>query len=228
MKIEITLIVIAIIMLIVIYFSSISKIDSILDRYVNKLSIFTGFLIFVGVLLTYKIFLQQIKSDNKKTTFNIIDRGWLNINKIIAENYNHCPNFIESLYFNWQKNDKDIKIYNNKINKYDEWYYVNYISILIFQSFEDFLTVSDIDETGNYVWICNYLQWVNSPILKNRWNKLKSNFNNSTIQFGDLLFKYSTNFKINNSNDLKKLSKFIIKLNEYKNIINNRINNKHL
>jgi len=108
-----------------------------------------------------------------------------------------------------------------KSNK-DEWYAVNYLCILIFQSFEDFLTSHQLDETGDYVWICNYIQWVSSPILEQKWYVLKSNFANTTISFGDLLFNSVRNIKINDYNDIKQLADKIINSDDYKAILNVR------
>ena len=101
----------------------------------------------------------------------------------------------------------------------DKWYAVNYLSIIIFQSFEDFLTAHELDETGDYVWICNYIQWVSSPNLEEKWNVLKSNFADTTITFGDLLFNSVKNKKINNYNDIKEIANKVINSKEYKAIL---------
>ena len=108
-----------------------------------------------------------------------------------------------------------------KSNK-DQWYAVNYLCILIFQSFEDFLTSNKMDETGNYVWISNYIQWVSSPILEQQWSVLKSNFANTTISFGDLLFNQVRNIKIQDYNDIKTLADKIVNSNEYKVLLDTR------
>ena len=108
-----------------------------------------------------------------------------------------------------------------KSNK-DEWYAVNYVCILIFQSFEDFLTSNQIDETGDYVWICNYIQWTSSPILEQKWLVLKSNFANTTISFGDLLFNSVRNIKFNDYNDIKQLADKIINNDAFREIISVR------
>ena len=98
----------------------------------------------------------------------------------------------------------------------------NYLCILIFQSFEDFLTSHQLDETGDYVWICNYIQLASSPILEQKWYVLKSNFANTTISFGDLLFNSVRNIKINDYNDIKQLADKIINSDDYKAILNIR------
>lgn len=112
------------------------------------------------------------------------------------------------------KNSADTKQTNN-----DKWYAVNYLSILIFQSFEDFLTAHELDETGDYVWICNYIQWVSSPLLEDKWSVLKSNFADTTIILGDLLFNNVRNIKINDYNDIKRVADKIINSHEYKSLL---------
>lgn len=208
--------------LILLYYASILPKDSILDRYTNKIPVITGFFISFGIYITYLIFNTNIDNTKRDTTYKIVDRGWLNVNQKIVEYYDKCPNFVESLYFSWQKNIPLYKINNILINKSDEWFIVNYLSILIFQSFEDFLTASEVDETGDHVWICNYIQWVNSPVLENRWSLLKSNFADTTIKLGDLLFYSVKNKQIKNIDDIKNLGHQIIESNDYKNIVEHR------
>lgn len=211
-----------IIILILLYYVSIIPIDSVLDRFTNKIPVITGFFIGGGLLLTYYIFNISVENIRKDLTYKIIDRGWLNINQKFMENYGKCPNFIESLYFSWQKNNLEFKISSQPVNKYDDWYAVNYLSILIFQSFEDYLIVQEHDETGDYVWINNYLQWVNSPILENRWSVLKTNFAKTTIKLGDLLFSSIKNKNINNVADLANLADSIVNSEQYKQIVYKR------
>ena len=111
-------------------------------------------------------------------------------------------------------------------NQEDDWYAVNYISICIFQAFEDFLTSALNDETGNYVWISNFLQWTNSEILRNNWSVLKSNFADTTQQFGDYLFLVSDTHKnqITNVAEVTTLAKNITKSKEFQDILKIRHN----
>lgn len=105
----------------------------------------------------------------RDATFKIIYRGWLNVNEKFIQYYNDYPQFVNSLYFDWQKNVLGEQKHPNSNNK---WHVVNYISILIFQAWEDFITASKIDETGSVVWFNNFLQWSNSHILANNWQVL--------------------------------------------------------
>ena len=69
---------------------------------------------------------------------------------------------INSLYFDWQK--KVLGSEEQQTSEGDKWYAVNYLSILIFQAWEDFITSAKIDDTGYIVWMNNFLQWSNSKI----------------------------------------------------------------
>ncbi len=211
-----------IILLILLAYSSIVPAGSFLDRYTEKFNIVSGFFIGFGLYLTFMIFSTSKENFENDLTYKIIDRGWINVNLKLSEYYDKCPNFIESLYFPWQKTNPNYGIVTPKYEKNDLWYVVNYLSILIFQSFEDFLTANQNDETGHEVWICNFIQWVNSPILEDRWNVLKSNYAQHTIDFVDLLFKDIKYRQINNTDDIRKLAFDIKNSPEYQNIIYTR------
>ena len=53
-------------------------------------------------------------------------------------------------------------------------------SFRIFQAMEDFLTIGSRDVTGKYVWINNFLMWMQSPILREHWNRVSFNFSKDT------------------------------------------------
>jgi hypothetical protein len=210
-----------IVVLILIYLSSKSKTHSLLDRFVDKLNIVIGIFVAIGVILTYSVFRDNLQHTTIDNTFQIIDRGWIKINKEIIVHYKDCPNFINSLYFDWQKEKLSGKQSYNTFNN-DKWYSVNYISILMFQSVEDFLTTYLADETGDYVWICNFLQWTKSPLFKKIWIVEKSNYADTTNELLDLLFKISETNDIKNAQELSTIGKQIVNSEEYKEIINKR------
>ena len=196
--------------------------NSLISKFTDKISIISSLFVPIGIYLTYTVFSLQFEESKISSTFRIIDRSWLNVNKIFVDYYDKCPTFINSLSFDWQKKVLGSEIQNS--NQGDDWYAVNYISVCIFQAFEDFLTSALDDETGQYVWIANFLQWTNSDILRNNWSVLKSNFSDTTEMFGDYLFLMSdTHIKqITNVSELTTLSKNIAESEEFKNILNIR------
>lgn len=59
------------------------------------------------------------------------------------------------------------------------------------QSWEDYLTLRTLEETGDEFWLHNFLQWAQSPYLKKEFDTLKYNFAPLTIDLGKLLFEYA-------------------------------------
>jgi hypothetical protein len=196
--------------------------NSLISKFTDKISIIGSLFVPIGIYLTYTVFSLQFEESRISSTFRIIDRSWLNINKILVDYYDKCPTFVNSLGFDWQKKvlGKEIHISNQG----DDWHAVNYISVCIFQAFEDFLTSALDDETGQYVWIANFLQWTNSDILRNNWSVLKSNYSSTTEMFGDYLFLMSDTHRkqITNVAELTTLSKNIVESREFIDILNIR------
>jgi hypothetical protein len=195
--------------------------NSLINKFTDKIVVISSIFVPIGIYLTYTVFSLQFEESRINSTFRIIDRSWLNINKIFVDYYDKCPIFVNSLYFDWQKKVLG-KEYDS--NQEDDWYAVNYISVCIFQAFEDFETSSLNDETGNYVWIANFLQWTNSEILRNNWSVLKSNFSDTTQKFGDYLFLISDTHRnqITNVAELNNVAKNIAKSKEFLEILKER------
>lgn len=193
---------------------------TILDRFTSKFSIIGSIFVPIGIFLTYRVFTAQINELSRKATYDIIDRGWLNINKMLIDYYEDCPYFINSLYFDWQK--KVLGKVDNLTQDNDKWYAVNYLSIAIFQSWEDFLTSSQIDQTGHIVWLNNFLQWSNSSVLRSNWSVLKSNYADTTQEFGDYLFYLSAMYKPKDESELNNLAKTAVESEKIRSILSKR------
>jgi hypothetical protein len=197
--------------------------NNIAAKFTEKMVLFSSIFIPVGIYLTYTIFAGQLNEMRINATYRMIDRGWLDINKHFTDNYDKCPNLIDSLSYDWQINTLGKKIH--EINQDgDDWTASNYVSNCIFQSIEDFMTAVGLDETGPEVWVCNFLPWTNSNILKNNWLVLQSNYSATTIEFVDYLFDISSKNKnkIKNSSDVIKLSKNIVNGETFLNIVDKR------
>ena len=206
--------------------------NNIAAKFTEKMVLFSSIFIPVGIYLTYTIFAGQLNEMRINATYRMIDRGWLGVNKHFLDNYDKCPNLIDSLSYDWQINTLGKNLYNINLRKFfkglsedeDDWTASNYVSNCIFQSMEDFMTAVGLDETGPEVWVCNFLPWTNSNILKNNWLVLKSNYSDTTIEFVDYLFDISSKNKnkIKNTSDLLKLSKDIVASDVFANIVDKR------
>lgn len=197
--------------------------NNIAAKFTEKMVLFSSIFIPVGIYLTYTIFAGQLNEMRINATYRMIDRGWLGVNKHFLDNYDKCPNLIDSLSYDWQINTLGKKTYNIKQDE-DDWAASNYVSNCIFQSMEDFMTAVGLDETAPEVWVCNFLPWTNSNILKNNWLVLKSNYSDTTIEFVDYLFDISSKNKnkIKNTSDVLKLSKDIVNSDVFANIVDKR------
>ena len=223
MSVDILLIIILILLLLITWYVVTKGQNHFLDKFTKKFSVVGTIFIPLGIFLTYKVFSLQLEALKRDATYKMIDRGWLDVNKKFTEYYKDCPNFIDSLYFDWQT--KTLGLQNNmsyQTHNNDKWYAINYLSILIFQSWEDYITSSKIDETGANVWINNFLQWSNSKMLRKAWSVLKTNFAETTQEFGDYLFYISSVYVPTNETELNNLSKMVSESEKFKNILKKR------
>ncbi len=88
-----------------------------------------------------------------------------------------------------------------------------YISIVFIQCWEDYLTLRELDQTGDQVWLYNFLQWAQSPYLRKDFQTLKYNFAPTTIKFGELFFEYAAQIPVptTNHNEIKQLITKLLK-----------------
>jgi hypothetical protein len=217
-----------ILLLIFIYYSSSTEKDSLIDRIGNKLQVLSGFFIAGGLFITYFLFKINVEHIKRETSFKITDRSWININSEIVKYYNLCPELINSLFFDWQKdilgkkeNNDGVANEHDFINR-DKWYASNYISMLIFQSVDDYLIVNDIEEAGQEAWIGTFLQWFHSHKLKEIWNVTKFNYPELTIKLIDYMFNVCEKNVVRNNVDASLLVKYIKSSNEFNDMIKKR------
>lgn len=207
------------------YISFFTPKDNNLERFVGKFALIAAVFAPIGIFMTLFVFQLQSTTLSRDATFRVIDRSWTDINARMVDFYDQAPDFIESLYFSWQKMPKcDQK--KKPSSGCDDWYVVNYLSILIFQGWEDYLTSSNVDQTGNQIWINRFLQWTNSRLLENKWNVLKGNYARTTQHFGDFLFMVSEKEKPDSEKELYDLAIKVVQSDKYKMIIKERHQDK--
>lgn len=137
---------------------------------------------------------------------------WVYPNQLFSEKEKARPEFLSSLYYNNVNLYNMTQNINTKVTVASELE-EQFISIDIFQCWEDYLTFRILDETGDSVWLCNYLQWAQSPYLRDNFNRLRYNLAELTIRFGELLFEYASKLPVptTNPDDYKKLVQKMLK-----------------
>ena len=199
--------------------------DSFIFKFTEKLFSIPSIFIPVGIFLTFKVFKLQIESMERESTFKMVDRSFHTVNKSVAENYDKCPNLINSLYFDWQKNKMTTHYSsnsNNNSNKDDDWTASLLVATLMFQAWEDSLTSYEIDETGAIVWFAVFMPWAYSDKLKDIWEISKSNYAKVTADYGDFLFYTIRAYTPKNDNELYLLAQYCVESNTFKKIIETR------
>lgn len=69
------------------------------------------------------------------------------------------------------------------------------MAINIFQNLENYKVLYDQNPRELSLWLCHFLQWMQSTTLQNIWPKLKHNYKPSTIVFVEFLFKHANELK---------------------------------
>lgn len=205
--------------------SSRSPKNGFFDRFTNKLQGLGVFFIAFSIYLTYVTFNNNYKQTRREVTYKIIDRAWLGINSKLNEMYDKCPNFINSLYFPWQINQIKHNYNTNTNTNYnnnDNWSSIYYLSLLIFQSWEDILTSVKVDSTGQEAWLSIGLQWASFEKLYDVWNISKHYFSTNAINYGDILFKHALNNKFSNSNEVHNYSIKLKNSKEFQDIVHQK------
>lgn len=208
-----------IILLILLYVGSIYPLNSLLDRFSNKISVFAGFFIGIGVLVSYDLLRITEHNTNVTTTYNFVHKSYCDLLEKIISKYEECPIFIESLMLPWQKKILINNNYSFQNNNEDKWYSVYLISINIFQFWQDFLLAYKLSQFDISAWIGKNINFAHSKRLYDVWNNNKFSYNNQTQQLGNILFENVLNYNIENINDVNILITKINNSNEFINLM---------
>jgi len=211
----------------IIVYASTTKPGSFVDRLTNKIPVISTFIIGLGIIITYQIFTVTLLQSRREATYKIVDRAFSNINKAIDENYDKSPEFINSLFYSWQKNTFPHAPEKYEKNQ-DKWTTTLYLANLIFQSWEDFLT--DLESWGdlNYSiqyneedeksWLAVFLTWAQSKELQDIFPGQELEYNDTTIRLSNLLFEYAKKYPAKNVEDVKHITDLIFEDPRYNEI----------
>lgn len=172
------ILIISIIVIIGIYIVRSFKVENVkkfelLVRYLAALSV---------VLVIYNIYIN-VKSSEKieknriaYNTIKNIEKNYLNPQKELLALYPEGYFLYASMNQDTDLNQTEPKNFDPVKRKQLEVY----MSLRVFQAMEDFLSTVRYDITGMYVWINNFIMWMQSPILRQHWNILRFNYSDDT------------------------------------------------
>jgi hypothetical protein len=163
---------------------------------VKKFELIITYLGGISVLLiTYSIYLG-IKSseviEKNRIAYNTLE----NINRNFLQPQENLIKLYPEGFFLYASMNPDtdlsqlvseITVVDQSKRKQIEIFY----SIRVFQSVEDFLSTAAYDITGHYVWLNNFLMWMQSPILQENWKILGFNLSNDTRELVEQIIKKS-------------------------------------
>ena len=149
----------------------------------GKLHFFLSFVgAFSALFLAYNLFtnirFNKIIEKNRSAynTIANIQQLWLEPQKSLVSAYPEGYRLYASMNQDMPWASEDMKGVDAAKREQLE----TYTSIRLFQAVEDFLTIAAFDMTGNYVWINNFVMWMQSPILQRNWKVLGFNFSDDT------------------------------------------------
>lgn len=206
----------SIILVVLIYnVSTKTKHNSELDRFTNKIPVVTGIFVALGVYLTYSVLNLNVQQMHINTTLQLVDRGWITLNKELVEKQSLCPNLVESFLYPWQKKEIDASHRNTVTKKHDDLTASYYIAAIIFQAWENFFLANAFVVSESAPWVTCFLQYAKSPLLRRLWMAQRSLYSSVTRNFGNILFDYASRYSPQNEKELKDLTQLIIKDPEY-------------
>lgn len=168
------------------------------------------------IILAFNVYISTVSLEKQRVdtkanfTKTTIDKLWLFPNQLLTEKKHARPEFLASFYYNnltMYNLTKDVHTQPTINSELDE----QYISIVLIQCWEDYLTLRTLEQTGDEVWLYNFLQWAQSPYLKKTFDILKYNYASTTIKLGNLLLEYAARIPIP-SNDPELYEKSVKKL----------------
>ena len=183
---------------------------------IPKLPILTGLLTSTGIILTYLLFSNTYTKAMNDTTVDMTRNGFRDTQKILSENYDKCPKFIESLNFEFVRRNYNNNN-NNHINENDIT--IIYISNAIFNTIANYLFTSELTETSDARWIGTFLAYFSSETLREKWSYLKYNYGEKARLLIDYLIEVENENTIENADDVINVAKKMIFTERFKDIL---------
>lgn len=155
------------------------------------------FLVAINIILTSISFEYHAEYTRLLQTKASIDKLWLYPNQIITNSSNIRQKFLAGFYSAnldlYKKANAESTQTQQSIQSIAE---EQYISSLLIQTWEDFLTQRKFDSTEVSTWIKSFLTWAQNPYFKEYYEIFKFEYEKTTIEFADILFEYAANIPV--------------------------------
>ena len=199
-----------IVAILITFISSFYEKESTVERISVKIANVIQILFLVGLLISYKTYVNTSKQSVLSQQSNLAEKGWVEVYQKIAENYDKCPDFCNSLSYPWQvsseSSGKLSKKYKNTEGAKDDYGSVLSLSILIFESIQNVVNYFLYNESTEKLnaWISAFVIWANSDTLYSIWNTNKFIYDESIQKFGDMIFKGVREYESSSSSSRKR------------------------
>ena len=209
---------ILIFLIIIIYISCFYPDNSIISKFSTRLPIASQLIIGIGILITYLIFNITILRSNIDITLLTQEKGFSNIIKVLSEKYKDCPQFVDSLSYDYKNTRTNTK--DSCTQPGESFQAKQYIAFLIFQSIEDYFCTWNITESSDSEWFCTYLIWMSSKQIQDIWyNTGIPFFGKKTKAYVEFLFDINKKYKFKNTLEMIDFSEKIIRTKEFTNMV---------
>ena len=187
---------------------------------VPKLPILTGLLTSTGIVLTYLLFSNSYTKSINDTTLDVVRHDFIGVQQILSDNYDKCPNFVNSLNFDFVKKKFNTTDINYKEYSNENMVTINFLSNVIFESMANYLFTAELTEASDSKWMGVFLSYLSSKQLQERWQYLKYNYGEKPQLLIDFLIKSIEEIKFENSDEVIKFCNDLVFSEEFDKIIN--------
>jgi len=183
---------------------------------IPKLPILTGLLTSTGIVLTYLLFSNSYTKTINDSTVDMTRNAFRDMQKMLSENYDKCPKFIESLNFEFVRRN-----YNNNNNKHvnENDITIIYISNAIFNTIANYIFTSELTELSDARWMGTFLAYFSSETLREKWSYLKYNYGEKTRLLIDYLIEVENENTFENADDVINVATKMIFTERFKDIL---------
>jgi hypothetical protein len=178
--------------------------NSNIERFAGKTTSVIQILFFAGLLISYQNYVTTAKDQNINRESTLTEKNWIDVYRLIQDKHADCPNFVNSLSYDWQKPAGTV-IDTGK----DNYESVLNISISIFLAFQNVINYFLYYDTQDdlVLWISAFAIWCNSDLLYDMWQKYKFMYDDATQVFTDTIFESVRENRPKNQEDVLFVSK---------------------